>query len=137
MLVSADFPFQNHERLIVQSAEQEMGVLAIRVLAGGALTGSTARHNNATPGVDPIASSAAYADDVVLAGRFAFLVDVGFAGSLVEAAIRFAIGKPEVSTALVGISDMKQLEQAAEAVGRGPLPAAALRRLDEVWMEKL
>ena len=63
--------------------------------------------------------------------RFAFLVDEGFAGSLVEAAIRFAIGKPEVSTALVGISDMQQLEQAADAVSRGPLPAEALRRLDD------
>ncbi len=108
-----------------------MGVLAIRVLAGGALSGSAARHDNATPGVDPIASSATYADDVAQAQRFAFLVDEGFAGSLVEAAIRFAIGKPEISTALVGISDMQQLEQAADAVSRGPLPAEALRRLDE------
>jgi aryl-alcohol dehydrogenase-like predicted oxidoreductase len=137
MPVSTDFPFQNYERLIDRSAEQRMGVLAIRVLAGGALTGSAARHDNATPGVDPIASSAAYADDVALAGRFALLVDEGFAGSLVEAAIRFAIGKPEVSTALVGISDMRQFEQAADAVSRGPLPAEALRRLDEIWMGKL
>ena len=65
------------------------------------------------------------------AQRFAFLVEEGFAGSLVEAAIRFAIGKPEVSTALVGISDMQQLEQAADAVSRGPLPAEALRWLDD------
>jgi len=137
MPVSADFPFQDYERLIDRSAEQGMGVLAIRVLAGGALTGSAARHDNATPGVDPIASSAAYADDVALAGRFAVLVEEDFAGSLVEAAIRFAISKPEISTVLVGISDMRQLEQAADAVSRGPLPAEALRRLDQIRTETL
>ena len=127
----AGFPFQDYGRLIDRAAEQRAGVIAFRVLAGGALSGSTARHDNATSAPDPIASNPNYADDVAQARRFAFLVEEGFAGSLVEAAIRFAIGKPEVSTALVGISDMQQLEQAADAVGRGPLPAEALRRLDE------
>jgi aryl-alcohol dehydrogenase-like predicted oxidoreductase len=135
--ISVHFPFQDYACLIDRAAEQRAGVIAIRVLAGGALSGSTARHENAAPAVDPIASSPAYADDVALAGRFAFLVGDGFAGSLVEAAIRFAIGKPEVSTALVGISDMQQLEQAAEAAGRGPLPAEALRRLNVIWTEPI
>jgi len=102
-------------------------------LAGGALSGSLARHANAAPAVDPIASGRRFADDVRRAQRFQFLVDEGYAGSLVEAAIRFAIGKAEVSTTLIGISDMDQLEQAAAHAARGPLPGEALDRLEQVW----
>jgi len=69
---------------------------------------------------------------VVLAQRFGFLVREGYASSLVEAAIRFAIGKRGVSTAVIGISTMEQLEEAV-AANQGPLPAAAYARLGAVW----
>jgi aryl-alcohol dehydrogenase-like predicted oxidoreductase len=131
--VPQGFVFQDYEQLIDRAAELQMGVMAIRVLAGGALSGSTARHPNAAPTVAPIATGATYADDVALAGRFSFLVQEGYVSSLVEAAIRFAIGKPEVSTTLVGISNMEQLEQAVTFASRGPLAADALDRLREVW----
>jgi len=47
----------------------------------------------------------------------------------VEAAIRFVIANGAVSTALVGYSTLDQLEYAAAAVDKGPLPPAALDRL--------
>jgi aryl-alcohol dehydrogenase-like predicted oxidoreductase len=59
-------------------------------------------------------------------------VEDGTVGSLVEAAIRFALSKPEVSTALVGISSLEQLEHAIACANRGPLSAEALGRLYEV-----
>jgi L-galactose dehydrogenase/L-glyceraldehyde 3-phosphate reductase len=74
--------------------------------------------------VEPIATGRDYAEDVAHARRFDFLVQEGFASSLVEAAIRFALARPEISTVLVGISDMAQLEQAVEFAARGPLPPA-------------
>jgi aryl-alcohol dehydrogenase-like predicted oxidoreductase len=43
--------------------------------------------------------------------------------NLVEAAVRFVVSKTGVSTALLGISSLEQLEQAAQYVERGPLPA--------------
>jgi len=131
--LSPGFPFQDYDRLIDRAAGQGMGVIAIRVLAGGALSGSAERHANAAAAVDPIASGRDYAEDVAHARRFACLAAEGHAESLVEAAIRFAIGKPEISTVLVGISDGEQLEQAARFAGRGPLGAEAQARVSALW----
>ncbi len=39
----------------------------------------------------------------------------------VEAAIRFALSNPQVSTALVGFSDIGQIEEAVRCAARGPL----------------
>jgi aryl-alcohol dehydrogenase-like predicted oxidoreductase len=130
--VPEGFPFQDYGRLIDRAAEKQMGVIAFRVLAGGALTGSAARATNASQIVNPIASGQ-YAEDVEWSQSFNFLVDEGYTSSLVEAAIRFAISKVEVSTALVGISNMEQLEQSVEFANKGPLPAEALGCLSEVW----
>jgi len=127
------FPFQDYGQLIDRAAEMQMGVMAIRVLAGGALSGSIARHPNAAQTVEPIATGSTFAEDVALAGRFNLIVQEGYVSSLVEAAIRFVIGKAEVSTTLVGISNMEQLEQAVAFANRGPLPTEALDRLSEIW----
>ena len=122
-------PFQDYRGLIAQATQRGLGVIAIRVLAGGALSGTVHRHPTAAPTVSPIATSTDYAQDVAQAQRFRPLVEEGYVESLVEAAIRFAISHAEVSTALVGVSSLDQLEQAADAVAKGPLPAAALTRL--------
>ncbi|MGH7037863.1 MAG: hypothetical protein ACREE1_06975, partial [Stellaceae bacterium] len=63
------------------------------------------------------------------ARRLMPLVREGFAGSLIEAAIRFAIADETVTTALVGTATLAELEEAAAAVEKGPLPPAACDRL--------
>ncbi len=129
--VPATFGFQNYDRLIDRAAEQGIGAVAIRVLAGGALSGTTDRHPTAATTVAPIASSPDYAADVAQAKRLQFLVDSRIVENLVEAAIRFALSNPELSTALVGISSLDQLEAAARYAGRGPLPGDVLARIRE------
>ncbi|MEZ4860496.1 MAG: aldo/keto reductase [Caldilineaceae bacterium] len=126
--VDANFPFQDYGQLIDRAADQGMGVIAIRVLAGGALSGTTARHPVAAQSVNPIATAENYADDVAAVQRFGWLVDEGVTTSLAEAAIRFVISHPAVSTALVGVSNLEQLEQAVAAVNHGPLPSESLAR---------
>jgi aryl-alcohol dehydrogenase-like predicted oxidoreductase len=125
------FPYQDYRRLIDRAAEKSMGSIAIRILAGGALSGTADRHPVAARSVTPIATERDYAEDVARGRRFTCLVEDGTVGSLVEAAIRFVISKPEVSTALVGISSLEQLEHAVACVNRGPLLAEALRRVHE------
>jgi L-galactose dehydrogenase/L-glyceraldehyde 3-phosphate reductase len=125
--VGADFA-----HLLAGVSEARMGAVAIRVLAGGALSDADARHPVASPGPEPMGSSADYDGDVAVARRLLPLVGEGHAGSLVEAALRFAITQPAISTALIGFSDLAQVETAAAIVAKGPLPAETLERMREL-----
>lgn len=133
MAAPPNFPFQDYQQLIDRAAERGLGVIAIRVLAAGALSGSADRHPNAAQSVEPIASGTSFAADVAWARRFDALVAEGYASSLVEAAIRFVISKPQVATTLVGISSIEQFDQALAAVNQGALPAEASARLQNIW----
>lgn len=130
--VPSGFPFQDYRQLIERAANQQMGVIVIRALAGGALSGTSDRHPVAARSVAPIATEREYTADVAAARRFAFLIEDGTVESLAEAALRFVISKPEVSTALLGISSLEQLERAVEYVNRGPLPAEALKGIPTI-----
>ncbi|MCH6546679.1 MAG: aldo/keto reductase [Deltaproteobacteria bacterium] len=50
-----------------------------------------------------------------------------------QAAIRFALTKPEVSTVLVGFSELDHVEQAVSCSGAGGLPDEAMGRLRSYW----
>ena len=63
-------------------------MVGIRVLAGGALSGSIERHPIASAPPSPIGSAASYALDVEHAQQLLPLVTEGYAGSLAEAAVR-------------------------------------------------
>jgi aryl-alcohol dehydrogenase-like predicted oxidoreductase len=106
-----------------------VGVVGIRVLAGGALSGSVERHPIAGPAPEPIGSAMSYDADVDRARRLIPLVEEGFAASLTEAATRFALSHPAMGTILVGMATPQQFDDALAAVQKGPLPQAALDRL--------
>jgi aryl-alcohol dehydrogenase-like predicted oxidoreductase len=170
--VPPGYPAQDFAGLLDRARETATGVIGIRVLAAGTLSGVESRHPIAAPSVDPIASGPDYAADVRRARRLAIsldptprhesdrqedrildtvrrylawirrhrpvsdrqaLVQEGHAGSVIEAALRFAIGHAAVSTALVGYSTLEQLEYAARCVEKGPLPPAARERLAALW----
>jgi aryl-alcohol dehydrogenase-like predicted oxidoreductase len=128
-IVAPGYPAHDFGNLLAHAKAADMGVIAIRVLAAGALSGSEERHPLGSPKVEPIGSGHDYRIDVERALRLDPLVREGFAGSLIEGAIRFVIANEAVSTALVGYSTLEQLEAAAAAVERGPLPPAALDRV--------
>ena len=125
-----NYPAQDYGRLFDHTKATGTGVIAIRVLAGGALSGSAERHPIASPPPEPIGSAMSYDADIARARRLMPLVAEGFAASLTEAAARFAIGNPAVGTILVGMATPQQFEDALAAVEKGPLPSAALKRLE-------
>ena len=125
----ANYPAQDYGRLFDHTKAAGVGVIGIRVLAGGALSGSPERHPIASPPPEPIGSAMSYDVDVARASRLMPLVKEGFAASLTEAATRFAISHPAMGTILVGMATPQQFEAALAAVKKGPLPPAALERL--------
>jgi aryl-alcohol dehydrogenase-like predicted oxidoreductase len=124
-----NYPAQDYGRRFDHTSAAGVGVVGIRVLAGGALSGSIERHPIASPPPEPIGSAMRYDADVARAQRLLPPVKEGFAASLAEAATRFAISRSAVGTILVGMATPQQFEDALAAVQKGPLPTAALERL--------
>jgi L-galactose dehydrogenase/L-glyceraldehyde 3-phosphate reductase len=125
----ANYPAQDYGRLFDHTQAAGVGVVGIRVLAAGALSGSAQRHPIAGPAPEPIGSALRYDADVDRARRLIPLVEEGFASSLTEAATRFALSHPAMGTILVGMATPQQFEDALAAANKGPLPRAALDRL--------
>ena len=125
----ANYPAQDYGRLFDRTRAAGVGVVGIRVLAGGALSGSAERHPIAAAAPEPIGSAMSYDADLGRARRLMPLVQEGFASSLTEAATRFALSHPAMGTILVGMATPQQFEDALAAVQKGPLPRAALDRL--------
>jgi L-galactose dehydrogenase/L-glyceraldehyde 3-phosphate reductase len=124
-----NYPALDYGRLFDHTSAAGIGVVGIRVLAGGALSGSTERHPIASPPPEPIGSAMSYDADVSRARRLIPLINEGFASSLTEAASRFAISHPAIGTILVGMATPQQFDDELDGVQKGPVPLAALERL--------
>ena len=132
-MVPTGFDMPDYGNQIGRASGNSMGVLVIRVLAAGALSGEATRHPVAVPTVAPIGSGRDYGQDQARADSFRFLQQEGHVSNLVEASLRFALTNAGVSSVLVGYSSLEHLEQAVDFAARGPLPPEALARLPEVW----
>src|SRR5256886_1772546 len=97
----ASYPAQDYGRLFDATQAAGVGVVGIRVLAGGALSGSAERHPIAGPAPEPIGSAMSYNADVARARRLIPLVEEGCGTSLTEAATPFALSHPALGSILV------------------------------------
>jgi len=111
----ASFPGPDYDQVLTRAQAAGMGVMAIQVLARGILAGA--------------ASPADRAADVAKAR-------LGGDGSLPDVAIRYALGKPGVSTAILGLSEPRHVDEAAAAVAKGPLPIEVEHALEAIFMGK-
>lgn len=120
---------QDFDGLARAAAHRGMGVIAIRVLAAGALSGVASRHPTAGDPGGAIVPGAEYAADMERARALAAVArDFGLESTL-ELGLRFVLSWPEVSLALVGVSDREQLAAVVRWATRGPLPGDAVRRI--------
>ena len=130
--VPVGYPAQDYGGLLNLCQQHGVGTIGIRALAGGALTGTDQRHPVASPPPEPIGSSLSYDRDLARAQRFLPVVNEGHASSLLEAALRFPIAHPALSTMLFGIATVEEFQSGLAAGLKGPLSATALGRLAEL-----
>ena len=120
---------QDFAGLVAACRSHDMGVIAIRVMAAGILA-SDIRHGRESM----LTSDTDVASEERKAGA-AFAVLGDGHGTRAQAAIRFVLSNPDIAAANIGVADPAQLDEALPAVDLGPLPGAALARLDALCDE--
>lgn len=130
--IPAGYPAQDYRQLLKAAKQHGVGSIGVRILAGGALSGSETRHPLGLQNVSPIGASHDYATDVKRALSFKPVVAAGHAASLPELAVRYAISNPSLSTTEIGIATLDELQQAAAAINKGPLSKEALSEIKTI-----
>lgn len=129
-------PRENYAGLFDAAAEFGVGVAVIRPLAGGSLSGSVlesrhaGRHRFAGGVLTSIPSM--FEPEIERGRKFAFLHRPPDQ-TISEAAVRFVLQEPRVSTMIGGFSDVAQLEEAVRAAERGPLSADDRAAIEAVY----
>jgi aryl-alcohol dehydrogenase-like predicted oxidoreductase len=54
-------------------------------------------------------------------------------GTPAQAALRFAMGNHDLTTRVIGVSELAHLDEAVEAAKMGPLPPDAIGKLERLW----
>jgi len=130
--VAADYPAQDYKELLGESVIHGVGAIGVRVLAGGALTGTESRHPLGMAQVAPIGSDTDYATDVQRGLLFSSLIEQGVADSLPELALRYVISNTQLPTTEIGIATLEQLQTAAAAINMGSLDKVALEEIKRI-----
>lgn len=123
-------PFDQHDygQVLPRAKAKGIGTVALRVLEAGALSGNAAPHdlNRGGPSSDP--------DWVKNAERALALKPLLRDGeNLAQLAIRFALANQDVSTVLVGFSDLSQIDEAVACVGRPGLSPEDLAFVEKLY----
>jgi D-threo-aldose 1-dehydrogenase len=105
---------------------QNMGVLNIRVFAGGLLASPEPPRN-----LFVMTSDTSLANEMHCAAAVRTALDGH--GTPAQAALRFVLGNRDLATRVVGITRIEQLNEALAAVTRGPLPSTAASKLNVLW----
>jgi aryl-alcohol dehydrogenase-like predicted oxidoreductase len=123
-----------YDDIVSYASERGVGVATIRPLSGGALTDHAmsggARHPLAGGGLSR--EAAVYQEMVQQARSLKFLSQEGV-HSLAQAAYRFLLDTPGVTTAIGGYSELSHLEDATSNSGAPPLSAETMARVQLVW----
>jgi len=106
---------------------QNMGMLNIRVWAGGPLAGATR-----PDGLAVLTSGTDLDNEVRCAAAVHKMLGDGY-GTPAQTALRFVLGNRDLSTRVIGISSLADLNEALAVVEQGPLPSAAITKLKGLW----
>lgn len=113
--------------LLHRCATRDMGVMGIRIFAGGHLA-SSERHGREVA----ITANAENAAEEARAKAVRDVLDAKH-GSDAQTALRFGLACPLISTIVVGIGETWHLDEALAAAEMGPLPQSAIAALEPLW----
>ena len=118
---------QDFTGIVAACTHKDMGILNIRVWAGGVLANPQppAKLFVMTSGTD-------MANEIRCATAVRSVLGDDY-GSPAQAALRFVLANQDFATRVIGITEIAQLDAALAAVAEGPLPAAAMSRLETLW----
>lgn len=120
--VDVDYP-----RLLETCADRQLGVMAIRVFAGGALTGQQPSAHTRRTRFFPLDL---FHRDTMRADMLKRHLPPGL--TIGELAVRFALSHRAVSTALVGPGSEKEIDQLAQYAAAGPLDDEVVRIIEKL-----
>ncbi len=130
---------EDHCGMLTPLRLANLGVIGIRLLSGGSLSGVPERHPTAMSTVIPLGrgpgSGRDYAADVDMARRFDVLVRENLAESLAAAALRYGLSNADIHTMAVGFSSQSQLDEAIRCAYAGAFNAATLDQIARIQQE--
>jgi L-glyceraldehyde 3-phosphate reductase len=129
----AGFSGKDYGDVIGAAQAKGMGAAIYSPLAGGFLTDATVEGRERHPlARRPDAQEASTRRNSAAAARLRFLAQEN-AITLAQAAMRFVLMHPGVTTALAGVSSLEQLEETATVPDLPPFTADQMARLERLW----
>jgi D-threo-aldose 1-dehydrogenase len=120
---------QDFAGVIAACRSRDMGIMAIRILAAGALASEQSHGREVT-----ITKDAELAREHARAGRiFARLGEAH--GTRAQTAIRYALANDDLSTLVIGMASLDHLAEALAAIEAGPLPEPALAEIEACYAD--
>jgi L-galactose dehydrogenase/L-glyceraldehyde 3-phosphate reductase len=117
----------NFTGIVEACRANQVAVMAIRIFAAGIIA-SDARTGR--EGIITADTSMAEEERKTRAVFDAIGADQGTRG---QVALRFVLSNPDVSCAVLGIAELRHIDEALQAAAMGPLPAPVLARLDALY----
>jgi L-galactose dehydrogenase/L-glyceraldehyde 3-phosphate reductase len=124
---TAEWKGQDFCGLIAACWRLNMGMLAIRVMAGGALASQRRPDRLAM-----MTSDTDLDNEVRCAAAVRAALGSSY-GAPAQVALRFTLGNRDLSSRVIGITEPDQLDAAFAAIERGPLPPEGIAKLDQLW----
>ena len=128
--VPQDFSALNYGQIIDRAAAKGMGAFVIRILAAGALTSDPGAGGGSSS--EPLSPGSDYTHDLERAEKVKAALGVG-GKDLTQAAIRFGLMNPKVSTVLVGFSNTAHIDEAVACSSAPALSGQEMSRVKKLW----
>ena len=113
--------------LLTACFHRNMGVLNIRIFAGGVLASPQPPDQ-----LFVMTTDTDLGNEMRCAAAVRAALGDGY-GTPAQAALRFVLGNRDFTSRVLGISRIEQIEEALKALAQGPLPSAGVSRLETLW----